>query len=465
MSLSIKNFFKFFIDVEPQERLKVFLLTVSFFFIIGGYTIIKDLKDSIFVSVVGGEYYGWAKLFSTVILIPAILFYSKLVDVLRRHHLLYFYSFAYGLGGLVLVYFLGHPVIGLSNTDTSPYRLFGWFFYFFFEGYSPFVVSVFWAFTNSITSPEAAKRNYTVMVAGSKLGGMVMAGFAWWLLRYKMDVISPVASQQILLGLAVTLLLFVPIFIYLLIKHVPGRNLHGYEAAYQIEKKREKEDESEGFGGSIKSMLSGLILLVRYPYVMGIFGTIFFWEVINVVFQYLRLGVGRQATSSVAELSGFLLESTFFIHMVGFFIVLFGTRGIINFLGERRSLIFVPTLTGVLLLYYLKEQSMQAVLLVYVIMRSINYAFAYPLRESLYIPTTKDMKFKSKSWIDAFGTKVAKGCGGYYTIFAAQVAESLIFGLHIAFFSVVISLWIVVANLLGRRFERAVARNEVIGAE
>jgi hypothetical protein len=29
----------------------------------------------------------------------------------------------------------------------------------------------------------------------------------------------------------------------------------------------------------------------------------------------------------------------------------------------------------------------------------------------------------------------------------------------------VISLWVITANLLGRRFERAVAKNEVIGAD
>lgn len=155
----------------------------------------------------------------------------------------------------------------------------------------------------------------------------------------------------------------------------------------------------------------------------------------------------------------------FFGHFAGFFIVLFGTRAIINFLGERRSLMFVPSITGLLLVYYLSSQSASAILIAYILMRSVNYAFAYPLRESLYIPTTKEMKFKSKSWIDAFGAKVAKGCGSYYNVFAAGFAESMIFSVHVVFFSLVIGFWVITAHLLGRRFEKAVASQEVIGAE
>jgi AAA family ATP:ADP antiporter len=101
---------------------------------------------------------------------------------------------------------------------------------------------------------------------------------------------------------------------------------------------------------------------------------------------------------------------------------------------------------------------------VYVLLRSVNYAFSYPLRESLYIPTTKEMKFKSKSWIDAFGAKIAKGCGASYNVISSIVAESWLFSMHVLFFSSIIGLWLFTAHLLGRRYERAVERNEVIGA-
>jgi len=466
MSSQLRSFFKFFIDVEPQERLKVVLLTLGFLCTIGGYTIAKELKDSIFVSIVGREYVPLAKMISMFVLIPSILFYSRLVDILRRYQLLYFYCILYGVAGLVSVYFLGHPVIGLPNTDTGPYRLFGWIFYFLFEGYSPFVVSVFWAFTNSITSPTAAKNNYTIMIAGSKFGGMIMCALGIWLLTPDVTtgqlIFSHVASHQILLGVASCMLLCVPFIINHMMKKVPGKYLHGYEAAYRAEKIRSTRT---GLMGTFESLFSGLIMFVRYPYVLGMFGMIFFWEVVSVVVQYWRLAIGQSSTSTISEFTKFLFESVFFVHMAGFIIVLFGTRAVINFLGERKSLILVPTITGILLIYYLRVQSATAVLIVYVLMRSVNYAFAYPLRESLYIPTTKEMKFKSKSWIDAFGAKVAKGVGSGYNFLSSQFAASALFTMHSLFFVIIIGLWVITAQLLGKRFEKAIENNEVIGLE
>ncbi|MGC2310510.1 MAG: Npt1/Npt2 family nucleotide transporter [Candidatus Babeliaceae bacterium] len=467
MSSRLASVLRFFLDVERDERLKVLLLAIAFFLIIGGYTIMKELKDAVFINTVGFEYIKYAKMIAMFVLIPAILIYSKLVDILRRYQLLCLYILFYGIVGLICAYLLGHSVIGLSNTDISPYRIFGWFFYFFIEGYTPFVISVFWAFANSITSPEAAKNNYTTIVVGSKLGGMLMASLAWFMLNHKIGVglFSDIAMHQFLLAVSSGMVLLTTLAIYILMTKVPGQYLHGYEAAYQFEKKRSHEEVSEkkGLLATLQSMTSGLLMLVKYPYVMGIFGMIFFWEVINTVFGYQRLGVGQAATSTMSEFSGFLFEQAFFVHLAGLLIVFFGTRTLINVLGERLSLMLVPVSTGVLMIYYLLSNSVTAVVIVYVLIRAVNYAFSWPLRESLYIITTKDTKFKSKSWIDAFGAKLARGFGSCYNYFADTLSQVMVLSAHTVFFTSIIGLWLVVAHLLGRRFEKAVKRNEVIG--
>ncbi len=468
MSQRLKKAFSFLFEVEPHERLKVLLLTLSFLLIISGYTIAKELKDSLFVHIVGKEYIPLAKNLSMIMLIPGILIYSRLVDSIRRYQLLYVYTAVYGLGCLIIGYFIAHPAIGLPNSEPSKYRLFGWLLYFFLEGYSPFVVSLFWAFANSITSPEAAKSNYPFMIAGSKLGGMLMAGFALVLLQRLSSTgghfFSDVVGHQILITISSLLLLMVPFIIHILMKKVPGRYLHGYEAAYQVEKQRSRHEKTKsGFKETLTSMLSGLTMLIQYPYVMGMFGMVFFWEIINVVLGYQRLGIGKTAALDISDYTRFLFESVFFVHATGFVIVLFGTRALISALGERLSLMLIPSVTGLLLIYLLTSESVTAVIIVYVLIRAVNYAFAYPLRESLYIPTTKEMKFKSKSWIDAFGVKVAKGGGSVYNMLLTGLTPTLIPTFNTILFSSIIGLWLLTAHLLGRRFERAVKSNEVIG--
>lgn len=463
MRLRAANLFKSLFDVEPHERLKLLLLTLTFFFVIAAYSIIKELKDSIFVVVVGKGYIPYAKYASMVILVPAILFYSMLVDRLRRYHLLYVYSIFYGLFGLIFAFLLSHPTIGLANTDSSPYRIFGWLFYFFVEGYSPFMVSVFWAFANSVTDPAEAKKNYGLMVSGSKLGGMMSAGLAWMILSHSNPlaayISSDIARHQLLLGFSSLMVLVVPFTIMALIKNVSGRYLHGYEAAYLVEKERRKAGEEK------TGLFAGLYMFIKYPYLLGIFCMVFFYEVVNTVLNYQKIGIAQANSACVSDISALLFQIMFWTHMIGFLISLLGTKPLLERLGERLCLLLIPIATGLLLFYFMFNYTPFGLLSVFIIMRAINYGFSYPVRESLYIPTVKEIKFKSKSWIDAFGAKFAKTGGSSFNLFAEYLGEGIIFNVYMLFFATIIGVWTFAAYLLGKRFDKAVSNNEVIGAE
>lgn len=463
MSFKLKMFKQFF-DIEKQERVKVFLLTTAFFLIIGAYTIAKELKDSVFMHVVGKSYVPMAKWWVMLALIPAIFIYSKLVDKMRRYYLLCFFCGLYGVLGLVFALLLGHPTIGLANTNTSVYRIFGWLFYYFVEGYSPFVVSVFWAFANSVNSPESAKKNYGLMVAGSKLGGALTAGFAWYLFSITSSgsygLISDVTTHQLALACASLFLLIVPFVIVLLMKKVPGQYLHGYEAAYQLEKQKSKEGKAQ------TGMLSGIIMFLKYPYVLGIFGMVFFYEVVATVLSYLRLEVAQSNSTNMSGVTSFLFLVTFMYQAFGGLIAFFGTTTLLKKFGERICLILIPVISGVLLLYLMiYNTSPVALIISFVALKALNYAFSWPVRESLYIPTVKEIKFKSKSWIDAFGNKFAKGTGSFFNVLAERLGPSLFLPMHSFFFALIIGSWFMTAWLLGKRYDKAIAHNEVIGSE
>jgi len=455
-------------EAQYYEGRKFIFLGIAFFFVIAAYTCTRELKDSIFAFTVGREYVPYAKFITTLVLVPAILFYAKLVDSLRRYYLLCFYSALYAILSLVFAYFLGHPTIGISNTDASPYRLFGWLFYFFIESFSPFVVSVFWAFANSITNPESAKKRYGFMVSYSKVGGMFSAALAWCLLCWKTadgaPIFSEIVGHQLVLYSSAFFLSMIPFVIFYLIKTIPGRFLHGYEAVYQVEKKKSKA------GGKDVGLLDGLKLLIKYPYVMGIFGMVFFYEVVTSVIAYLRLVMAQSVSSNISGVSGELFKIIFLTHLVGFFISIFGTANLLKALGERRCLLLIPGISGLLiLLFIMTNHSPYALIAAYVGLKSLNYAFSWPVRESLYIPTIKEIKFKSKSWIDAFGSKFAKSTGGVFIAgglfdVCSVGAVGALLPMY-TFFGGLIGLWLITAYLLGYRFEKAVEENEVIGVE
>lgn len=458
MDVSSKSF-----NAQEQyyEQLKLFFLSAAFFCVIGAYSVIKEIKNTVFPYLVGGDHIPMAKVFVMVALLPLIFLYSKLVDRLRRHHLLCVYAGFFALTGLMFAYLLGHPTIGIPNTNAHPSRLFGWLFYFFVEGYSPFVVSVFWSFANSINSPESARHTYGTMVAWSKLGGMFTTGLAIMWLRFNAaaphQIHTDLFNHQILLAVSSLLLLLTLPILYYMMRVIPGKYLHGYEAVYQVEKEKERRHAKT-------SIFSGVWMLVRYPYVFGIFLMSFFYEVIATVLSYLTVMLSQGYGSMSGSLE-YLLIIVCTTHFVGFGISYLGTRALFNKLGTRYCLLLIPISSGIVLGYYLlNSTSASALAIAFVILRAINYAFSWPLRESLYIPTVKEIKFKSKSWIDAFGSKMAKTTGsGFNYVTARQLAPQLFMSAYTAFFMGIVGAWFLAAYLLGRRFDKVVQNNEVIG--
>lgn len=448
------------------ERLKLLFLGGAFFAIIASYTIIKELKDSLFINIVGSKtYVPVAKLGILFGLIPLVLIYGKLVDKIRRYQLLCLFSLIYSLIGFICAGVVSYYGIGTENVSQSNfYWIFGWVYFFYIETFSPFVVSVFWAFLNSITSPDGAKKSYGFLISCSKLGGMFTAGTAWFLLAHNKHFVGLQFTETnihlVLMIASSTLLLAVPVIITLMMKYVPGRYLHGYEAGYQFEKQQSKSGKDE------TGMWSGLSYLIKYPYAFGIFCSYFFYEIISAVLSYMRLGVAQEVSCDVSGVSCFLFKLVFFTHFLGLVISVFGTRIIYSRLDERLSLMVMPVVMGSLLLYLAFTSSPSALIAAFVGLRSIYYAFNQPVTEALYIPTVKTMKFKTKSWIDTFGRKMARATGSGFNIFAATAAGGALTGpLYVGFFGSIIVLWVFVSYFLGNKFHHAVKRGEVIGSD
>ena len=125
----------------------------------------------------------------------------------------------------------------------------------------------------------------------------------------------------------------------------------------------------------------------------------------------------------------------------------------------------IPVATGMSVLAFLLYPSYGTAIFAFVVARSVNYAFASPLRESLYIPTVKEIQFKSKAWIDGIGVKFAKTCAGSFNMYSSGLAGTALLATQATFFSLVVFFWCIVAHLLGGRFEKAIKSNEVIGSE
>jgi AAA family ATP:ADP antiporter len=447
--------------IKKEFRLKVLFLTLAFFMLTACQAIWRPLKTAVFISLVGAKQIPKAKLLLMLPLVFLIIIYSKLVDWLRRHHLFYWFAISHGIAGIIMFFLLSDPVYGLPNTAQSSSRLLGWMYYLFMESFGAFMSAVFWSFANSINKPKDAKNYYSLLVSGSKIGGILGAGslftITFFIGRSTLYNNPTTVPYFVLAG---SLLLFAAAgAIYLLMKYVPGYLMHGYESAYQLEKKREIEKKS--MWKSFKDAFEGFFIIAKTPYVFGILTIIMSYEVIIVIFDYLLALAASSKHSDVLSLTNFYSLYMLLMHSVGLVIALFGTAPIQRFLGIRLSLFACPAITLLVMVTVFFSPTPEIIFGAVVLLRALNYGLNHPTREALFIPTTKAIKFKAKAWTDAFGSRIAKATGSFCNDF-------LLYGLVqvSSIFSIAITAgWIVITYFLGKTFQSTVKQNKVIGAQ
>jgi hypothetical protein len=87
-----------------------------------------------------------------------------------------------------------------------------------------------------------------------------------------------------------------------------------------------------------------------------------------------------------------------------------------------------------------------------VTIKALSYGFNNPVKETMYVPTSDSIKFKAKSWIDAFGNRSSKA-GGATINNALNAVSSNGFITYAVLISLsVIGIWVVVAFLMGQAF-------------
>jgi len=157
-------------DLEGDDLLRVLWLGGTLFFVVGGYWLLRTLKDPIMSVIDGVEYIPQAKIVSLFVVFGLVIVYNKLLDAFPKHHVFYMMGIFYGVLFSVIGLLLMHPTIGLSNTKSDPSRLLGWVSYVSIESFGSMVVQCFWALVNSSVNVDFAKKNFGFIVAGAQVG-------------------------------------------------------------------------------------------------------------------------------------------------------------------------------------------------------------------------------------------------------------------------------------------------------
>ena len=144
--------------LEGEDLLRVSWLSIILFFIVGGYWLLRSLKDPIMSVITGVEYIPQAKILSLFVVLGLVIIYNKLLDIYPKHELFYMMGLAYGGIFTIVGLMLLHPTIGLPNANPDPYRTLGWISYVCIESFGSMVVQCYWALVNAVLTQHLLKR-------------------------------------------------------------------------------------------------------------------------------------------------------------------------------------------------------------------------------------------------------------------------------------------------------------------
>ncbi len=426
-------------DLTGEEVKKFGILAATFFFIIGSYWLLRPLKDGIFNALVGMSYQPMAKMMSLLIIVPLVLLYSKLVDLVEKQKLFYIICSFYTVLFLVIAYFLAHPTIGIANTVAASDRYLGWFSYFAIESMGSIIVALFWSFVASTVDPTSAKRGFALIISGAQFGSILGPTIA---------TKSHVIGLPLLMVIASFGILVVPLMIKIYMKVIIAKEPEFQEKAAQKAKPK-------------TGVLEGLKLLLTRPYLLGVFAIATFYEVVGTIMDYQMkvLAAAQYKTpEAFTAFMGLFGQSANFLALV---MALLGTSYLMRRFGLTFCLLMFPITVGLVVSYVYVNPMLWTVFAAMIAVKGLSYALNNPSKEMMYIPTSKDVKFKAKSWIDMFGSRSAKAAGsGVNNVFKANATELMLYGTMIALG--LVGVWIVAAMFVGKTFNKLTKEKIVI---
>eukprot|EP00629_Pelagomonadales_sp_RCC1024_P003177 CAMPEP_0119276624 /NCGR_PEP_ID=MMETSP1329-20130426/15735_1 /TAXON_ID=114041 /ORGANISM="Genus nov. species nov., Strain RCC1024" /LENGTH=516 /DNA_ID=CAMNT_0007277061 /DNA_START=178 /DNA_END=1724 /DNA_ORIENTATION=+ len=435
-----------------EEKLRLIWLSTTLFFIIGGYWLLRSLKDPVIATICGVEYIPKAKMLSVVVVLVLVFVYNKLIDMFPKHQLFYIVGGFYACLFTLIAALLASPPtssFSIENTEADPWRLMGWVSYCGIESFGSIGVSLFWAFTNSTYNLEGAKKAYGLMVACAQLGSI--AG----------PTLVSVGTHRF--GVP-TMYFCGALCMVMMVVSIWGYNRRFGSPAEEVAPGKKKEKAG---------MTEGLVLFWKYHYVKGIFALscLFMVEVTILDYSMKVLAKAKFDGEHPGDPTGATRAFATFMGVFGqaanglsFCFSLLGTSMVIRRLGLNRTLVLFPSLClGAILCVY-SYPTLDTVFLAMLLLKGFSYCLNNPCKEILYQPTSSNVKFKAKSWIDVFGARGSKALGSVVTnFFSDSAADLLSYGSFVAMGVASFLIW--VARWQGSEFDKLIGDGTKIGEE
>lgn len=359
--------------VQPGEGLIATLMLVSVFAILTSYYVMKTAREGLILAggtlgLRGDELKTYATGAMAIVLVGVVPAYGFLANRVRRIRLI---NISYAI---VIVSLLAFFVVGRAGLAI------GLPFFIWLGLVSVFLVAQFWSYANDLYTEEQGKRLFAIIALGGSIGAMLGPR------------VAKLADTFTLLPIAAGILILCVVILNVvehLHRRAPAARTHADEPV-------------SGAGGFSLVLHDGYLLLMATMLLV--------LNLINTTGEYILSNAVREsalaATSDPAAqrelIKAFYADFFSWVNLISFLLQAFLVSRIIEKLGVRRALFVMPILVfgayGAIGLF----GGLALIRAAKLIDNSLDYSLQNTIRQSLFLPTTRAVKFKAKAAIDTF---------------------------------------------------------------
>ena len=393
-------------DIRRDEWPQALLMFGYFLLVIATFWILKPIKKGLFIEFYKGPGFDlgdWhmtasqaellAKVLNMVVAAVAVTVFTLLARSLRREQLTIVFSVFF-----IACFALYSVVLGDAEAVVV------WTFYLFGDLYTTLMVATFFAFLNDSVDADRAKRLYGFVGLGGVAGGPLGATA-----KAVLDLSAAMWMWTCAAAAAAILILAV------LAGRLVAGGMRQKAESQQKAAKSAADTEVVAAAEQGNAAIEGAKLVFRSRYLLAIVAIVGLYEMVSTIMDF-------QFTSTVehlvpADQLGAVFGSVFAItNWVAFFVQLTLTSFVMSRFGVGTALLFLPAAALLGSAGFL----IAPVLLVGSALNTADNGFSYSInqsaKEALYVPTTRDEKYKAKAFIDMFVQRFAKAVAVFLSL-------------------------------------------------
>lgn len=436
--LPLDRLLSLFADVHRGESARLLLLAFNVFLILTAYYVMKPVREALILAQPdGAQIKSYSMALQAVLLVAIVPAYGALAARLPRRRLI----------NTVTAFFIGCLPLFYVAAEAGWHV--GVVFFLWIGIFSLMVIAQFWAYANDLYTPEAGKRLFAVIAFGASLGavfGSFISG----------RLIGPLGVHALLLVAAVILGLSLAAFNWIDAREralKPRLNT-------TIDPADQQRGDDAPIGGA---NAFALVLRSRYLLLIGAMVLLLNW--VNATGEFILSSIVQRAAEEKiaagslaperagAFIGAFYAEYFQVVNIVGMLLQLFLVSRIVKLVGVHVAVCVLPVVALGSYAVAALLPSLAVVRWVKTAENSVDYSLQNTVRQMLFLPTTREEKYKAKQVTDSFIVRA-----GDVLSSATVFVGTAILALGTAEFAwinvALVMVWLVVAVLVGREFRR-----------